>query len=75
MRQHDDNDSLKIATQSACVTVYTRQYYATCRSEGDYRISTRFNSGRQRSRRFRYSGEYATDTCKRQTCKGLRSTV
>jgi len=46
-------------------------YVGYCRSDGDYRISTRFNSGRQRSRRFRY----ATDTRKRQTCKGLRSTV
>jgi len=25
-REHDDNGSLKIATQSVCVTVYTRQY-------------------------------------------------
>ena len=24
MREHDDNDSLKITTQSVCVTVYTR---------------------------------------------------
>jgi len=24
--EHDDNGSLKIATQSVCVTVYTRQY-------------------------------------------------
>ena len=43
MREHGDNDNLKIATQSVCVTVYTRQYLATCRSEGDYQISTRFN--------------------------------
>jgi len=75
MREHDDNDNLKIATQSMCVTVYTRQYQATCRPEGDYRISTRFNSGRQKSRRFRYSGVYSTYTRKQQMCKGLRSAV
>ena len=42
---------------------------------GKMRNAEYSNSGRERSRRFRYSGVYATDTRKRQTCKGLRSTV
>jgi len=56
-REHDDNDSFKIATQSVrvCDGIQGNRLLGYL-SLGDYRISTRFNSGRQRSRHFRYPG-------------------